>query len=397
MNVKITQEDGEIIAMSNVQSVETDPPQAPPPTTPPPTIKLLKITDAPYNVTENMEQVAAGRAINQCYKDAKAQGAQVEIPPGKYQVGETLKHDSITVFNNGELFRANGECGYYMIGKDTNLIGGILSHEGQTDRGSQMWHHGIGMYDCDGFEIIDVHVKNPRAAGMCIWDGRDGRIAGCTIEDCLADGIHHVGSSDGTSGNIYERDNIVKRCGDDMISFVVYGTGAQPVHDIEVHNFRGEDNTWGRGITVLGAKNLVFHGANLKRVWCFGLYVGIESGYGGAGGFSQVVMNDVKVDVCGSWTQSSDTQDGLLMCGWVNTVSATLNDCIISAPKRHGVMRYHSTSNVLVMNNTIFNSVPGQEIYNVPPPASDPQQQYSYPRRFETFRNIAGRDPLLDR
>ena len=45
--VKLTQPDGKVIAMTGVAAVETDPPlpsTAPPPTT----LKLLKITDAPY-------------------------------------------------------------------------------------------------------------------------------------------------------------------------------------------------------------------------------------------------------------------------------------------------------------------------------------------------------------
>ena len=214
----------------------------------------------------NGDPVANLNAINKCYKDAKAQGAQVEVPAGKYRYKGILVHEGITVLNNGELQGADANSGYYMKGANPRLIGGTLSHEGNTVRGGQMYNHGIGLYDQTGiFEIIDVTVRNPAAAGICIWDGRDGRVMGCTVEDCLADGIHHVSSGDGISGNIYERGNTVRRSGDDCLSFVTYMGNANVVHDIEVHNFRGEDNTWGRGITIQGADGIAIHTAPAQQ------------------------------------------------------------------------------------------------------------------------------------
>jgi hypothetical protein len=331
----------------------------------------------------NGDPTANFNAINKCYKDAKAQGAQVEIPAGKYRYKGTLVHDAITVFNNGELQGADPDSGYYMKNANPRLIGGKLSHEGNTVRLSQMYHHGIGLYDQTGeFEIIDVHIVNPAAAGICIWDGRDGRILGCTIEDSLADGMHHVASQDGSSGNIYERGNVVKRAGDDCLSFVTYGEGAPPVYNCEIWNFRGEDNTWGRGITILGAKDIVINNAVLNRIKCFGLFCGAEEGFGGAGSYSQAQFNDVKLDVCGSWSSNADCQDGVLISGWTNTTVCDLKDVVLSRPMRHGVLRYHSTGNEFAQDNVIYNAIPGQEVYTVGAPAG---QSYSYPRRFERF------------
>jgi len=348
---------------------------------PPISIKVLDVTDAPYNVRENGEAGENGAGLAACYRDARAQGAQVEIPPGRYVYSGTLIHDSITVFNDGELVGVDADSGYCMKGADPRLVGGVLAHEGLTVRGSQMNHHGIGLYDQTGtFEIIDVTVRNPAAAGICIWDGRNGRILGCTVEDCLADGMHHVSSGDGVSGHIYERGNTVRRCGDDCLSFVTYMINANVVHDVDVYNFRGEDNTWGRGITIQGAERINIWTAQLNRIKCFGIYCGIEQNYGTV---SKAVLHDVKLDVCGQWSSGADTQDGVLISGWTSTTVCELHDVVISRPMRHGVLRYHESGNTFVADNVIYHEIAGQEVYNVP--SGKEHEPYVYPARFARF------------
>ena len=171
---------------------------------------------------------------------------------------------------------------------------------------------------------------------------------------------------------------MVKNAGDDCLSFV--GDGNTIVRDCEVWNFRGEDNTWGRGITVLGAENIVINGAVLNRIKCYGVYCGQESGYGAA---AKAVFNDVKVDVCGQWQDTAQTTDGLLICGGSTTV-CEVNNIVISRPLQHGITRYASTANEFINNNTIFNEIPGEQIFNVPPAQT---QSYEFPKRFELFES----------
>jgi len=372
MDAKLTDSAGTVTNHENITEVVTK--ETPPPPPPGP-IKLLKITDEPYNAGEDRTPAENFNAIKKCYADAKTQRAQVEIPSGmSFRVGGTLTHDSITVFNNGELLFDNMECGYYFKGSNSKLIGGTLSHEGLTIRGSQMWHHGIGIFDCDVFEILDVHIVNPSAAGICCWDGRNGKIRNVTIDNCLADGIHTVASNDGASGNNFYKDCTVRGAGDDSLSFVTYGGYSDPnsvVHNVEVWNFRGSDSIWGRGITLLGCTNIVVNGAILSNIFCFGLYSGVESGYGQR---TDGILNDIKLDICGhtaSADNPNDVPDGILMNGGTMQV----NDSLISRPKRYGLQRYWGN---VITNNVIYNECPWGDTHGQ-------SGTYSFPRRGRKF------------
>ena len=373
MDVSLTR-DGVATQYSGIDSLTTTETPAPPPPT---SIKYLKITDAPYNAAENKSATDNYNAIKKCFADAKTQKADVVIPPGTYQYNNTLTQDGIRVFNNGTLFATTSEVGYYFKGAGPRLIGGTLMHEGITWRGSQMWHHGIGIFDQTGpSEIIDVTVINPSAAGICCWDGRNIRFINITIEDCNADGIHTVSSKDGRSENNFYKDCTVRRAGDDCLSFVTYGDSNPNVANCEVWNFRGSDNTWGRGITVLGAEGIVINGAILQNIKCFGIYVGKESGYGSKG---QAVMNDIKLDVCGQVSSTSTTADGVLLV-WGGAAFLELNDSVISRPLHWGVYQYNGT--VYTPNNVIYNECPWGNT-NIPPASTG--MSYKFPRRGRIF------------
>ena len=378
--VKLTQADGRVVAMTGVAAVETDPPLT---STAPPSIKLIKVTDAPYNVSVNGSAQNNGTGLQKAFDDARAQGAQVEIPAGKYQVGQTLRQDGIVVYNNGELV-LGASIGYYMVGTGPQLIGGTLSRPDATSRGSQMWEHGVAVFDQSGsFKLVNVTVNRCRAAGFMIWGGTNGQILGCVTQDSMADGFHMAGSSDGPTTNIYLRGNQTIRSGDDMLAFVTYAPEANSpnaARDIECWNHYGSSNTWGRGIASVGARNIKVYNSTFTDVHAFGIYVASESSCGGP---SELELYNCKIDRCGTTSSGDDMPDGCCIYGRAGGFDAhlKLHDTVIKSPHRHGVAVYEYGQ--YAPSNETYADVPGQDVYNA---AGGKSAQYAEPaRRFPRF------------
>ena len=79
-----------------------------------------------------------------------------------------------------------------------------------------------------------------------------------------ADGIHVTGQ--GTHNGLISR-NIVRENGDDMIAVVNYRSGEPTIYNIEVSDNDIAGNYWGRGITVIGGKDIRVLRNKIDRVY----------------------------------------------------------------------------------------------------------------------------------
>src|SRR5262249_28767618 len=77
----------------------------------------------------------------------------------------------------------------------------------------------------------------------------------------LADGIHV------TTGSNHGRvlDNVVRQTGDDMIAVVNYGLGEPTIGDVLIAGNDASDQYWGRGISVVGGRDIVIRDNRVSR------------------------------------------------------------------------------------------------------------------------------------
>jgi hypothetical protein len=102
-----------------------------------------------------------------------------------------------------------------------------------------------------GNAAVNNVVDGASAAGIMVFGGREFKIEGNTVRNTLSDGIH---MTNGAYGGVVVR-NVVRASQDDMIAVVSYGR-ERVAHDILIAHNDVAGNPWGRGITVVGGRDI---------------------------------------------------------------------------------------------------------------------------------------------
>lgn len=123
----------------------------------------------------------------------------------------------------------------------------------------------------DDVSLTEVTIDGSAAAGVFV-DGADGfRLTRVTVRDTLADGIHMTGGA--TNGRL---DNPrTQRTGDDGVAVVSYGTD-RPCAGITITTPVVEGTRWGRGISVVGGRDVSIRDIAVSRTNGAGLYIASE-------------------------------------------------------------------------------------------------------------------------
>jgi hypothetical protein len=112
-------------------------------------------------------------------------------------------------------------------------------------------------------------------------------------------------------------------------------------NNITVRNFRGYGNKWGRGLTVVGGRDVLFEDSAVYRVNGFGLYLASEGNLYNTRGVNGVTFRRVVVDVCG--LSGLDLGDGVRVFGRAGTCNmglpqtvenVLLEDVTVTKPRR---------------------------------------------------------------
>lgn len=123
----------------------------------------------------------------------------------------------------------------------------------------------------DGVSLTDVTVDGSAAAGVFVDGAEDFRITRVTVRDTLADGIHMTdGASNGRVDNAR-----TARTGDDGVAVVSYGTD-RPCTGITITAPVVEGTRWGRGISVVGGRDVSITDVAVSRTSGAGVYVATE-------------------------------------------------------------------------------------------------------------------------
>lgn len=277
-------------------------------------------------------------AINNAITAAKAQGAAVYVPSGRFEHAGLIQLDGVVMYGSGQssILAATDYTNQAVRMTNTNAVLADLKLTAVTSaRLAANTTCGIyvdgavsgGTSNIGYFLIERVTVDGANGAGMMIKGASNGMIQNNTVKNTLADGIHTTAGS----YNIRIRNNNVSQTGDDGIAVVSYQLkDPSPVHDVWItDNQFSNQLTAGRGMTVVGGNNVTIQNNTITSPMNAGILIASESAYSTFG------VNNVTVDG-NTITNGGSTgkSHGALM------VSSTFNDI----------------SNVTFSNNMVYNS-----------------------------------------
>jgi hypothetical protein len=155
--------------------------------------------------------------------------------------------------------------------------------------------------------VEDVTVLGAASAGVFVQGASRFQLTDVTVEDSRADGIHMTaGASHGRLDH-----PVTRRTGDDGIAIVSYLADATAVSDVRVASPLVDVARGGRGLSVIGGRDVSFSDVDVRDTAAAGLYVACERG-----DFSTRVPSDVSVDggsVEGANTDASIDQGAVLV------------------------------------------------------------------------------------
>jgi hypothetical protein len=218
-----------------------------------------RLEDLPPNVVSVKDFGARGDGV---FDDAAAieraarflhNGGILAFPPGTYVQGRSIRVESRNVIMWGTEARLHASNpmnqALGLIGDGSAVIGLIFTARTQV-RATDLPQTRIVLAGKGNAAVNNV-VDGASAAGIMVFGGREFRIEGNTVRNTLADGIH---ITNGAYGGVVLR-NVVRASQDDMIAVVSYGTG-QAAHDILIAHNDVAGNPWGRGIAVVGGRDI---------------------------------------------------------------------------------------------------------------------------------------------
>ncbi len=259
-------------------------------------------------------------AIKAALKATKGRSDPVlYFPAGVYRYSKMPVVDSVHVEGAGPdktilEFTNNKRSAWRMTGKSPEMQNvTIRPAKAPTKRSTIGETAGIDVMDATDFLINKVHVNGTASAGILVRNSRGSsdapaRITACKVKKTLADGIHLTGGS----RYIDVERNQVNNTGDDMIAVVSYRENRVLTHNINITDNDVADQSWGRGITVVGGADVRIEGNTIRRSNGAGIYLASEDYYNTFGTFRVRVIDNL-LERCGSLNHGGHA--GIMLTG----------------------------------------------------------------------------------
>lgn len=205
-------------------------------------------------------------------------GQRLVLLPGTYVVGSALmvRNAGVVISGYGATLVATDPASQAieMLGNDGTLVGLALRGAAQTrletPESTKVAVTGTGN------QVLDVVIDGGASVGIFVSSASNVALVGNTVRTTLADGIHITGGS----RNVLVQENRVEATGDDMIGIVSYGRDPAPNADIVVRNNTLLNNTWGRGVSIVGGANVTIMANTVQGVQkAAGVMVAQEDSY----------------------------------------------------------------------------------------------------------------------
>lgn len=224
-------------------------------------------------------------------------GSVVIFPAGTYRYSRvlTLKKTNVVLQGKGGILQATNPAAQaiQITGDNSALLGmkirGVVALRSGKPETAMVW-----VNKAKGVQLVNNDVQGGASASIFMYGAQDFRIVGNTVHGGQADGIHMTANS---QRGLVEY-NTVYGTGDDMIAVVSYcgrepGIGSNPVSGVMVRHNNVSANTWGRGITVVGGRNVAITDNNVADVWgAAGILVAQEGSYNTCGVSGVLVKNN---------------------------------------------------------------------------------------------------------
>lgn len=124
----------------------------------------------------------------------------------------------------------------------------------------------------NGDEIRRVQITGSAGAGVFVYGARDFTIADVQVSNTRADGIHITNGS--RRGEV--RSVITGGTGDDGVAVVSYASDPHVSEDISISDVTVEGTRWGRGIAVVGGREVSISDFTVEQTAAAGIYVATE-------------------------------------------------------------------------------------------------------------------------
>lgn len=209
--------------------------------------------------------------------DALQPGDELVLAPGIYRHSDVLTVSVPDVAIRGEgatLLATREDRSAVDVDADRVVVSDLTLGIAATSRRHEGYdQHRLRTSGHDGVELHRVRVLGSAAAGIFIAGGSSGFLLDhVEVRDTRADGIHITGGAH--SGLV--ADVVVVGSGDDGVAVVSYERDGEPVHDIEVLRPRVERNTTGRGLSVVGGRNVTYTDVIVRDSAAAAVYIAVE-------------------------------------------------------------------------------------------------------------------------
>jgi polygalacturonase len=217
-------------------------------------------------------------------------GGILVFPPGTYIQTRSIRVRSsdVILWGFGALLHGSTPDNHAIIieGDRSSVIGLRLTAV-QTERMAGWNQHRI-VFLGDGNQAVANVIDGAAASGIYMEGARHFRVDGNTVRNTLSDGIHATNGS--LSGLITH--NIVRATGDDLIAVVSY-RNQHLASDILIAKNDVAGNPWGRGVAVVGARDVTISDNVIRNVAAgAGVYIAREAFWKTYGTFNVVIKNN---------------------------------------------------------------------------------------------------------
>lgn len=304
-------------------------------------------------------------ALQSAFDEARRTGQSVNIPEGTYSYRQQLRMDGITVSGAGErtvlLAQVPTQQRILMTGQGPVLENLRIGYRPLVRSGSDHGRKGVMVQDATDFRVEGVFFDGEAfgtpegligGGALFIYRSDGGVIRDNHLTYTAADAIHMTGPS----RNIEVTGNLVENSGDDGIAVVNYGVEAD--NNIEIHGNMVVENRWGRGITMVGAREVRVHDNFISgnSADLAGIYVASEPAYQTVAPRNLLIEDNMIQD-----TGGPSTGHGQIMLysgnGAVSDVAIRNNDVLGSSRRDLAIVLSGPMSNVTLTGNSVDGSI----------------------------------------
>jgi len=320
-----------------------------------PSVNIVDFGATPNDSTDDTA------AIKNAISSAQSQGKVVYVPAGRFN--HTLFYlYGMQMFGDGDtsiLYAPNPDDIQIILQGDKSSLTNIKVSAATTVR-SNSNKFAVYMENATNFTINHVTVDGANDAGILSYRSSFGQITDNNVQNTLADAIHTTAGSH----DIYIARNVVRNPGDDMIAVVSYNggqcsnqAGFDMVYNVLIENNDVANSNWGRGISVVGGKDITIRNNKIANSSAAGLYIASESSYNTCS-VSNVRIESNTID--GTATSSTVIHPAVLI--YSGAVGQSIheillaNNIVSNTPARDGIQVRNVSTNIAFMNNAVTNT-----------------------------------------